>query len=194
MFNQFTKSWLSINIPLVNWNKRLKSFILEIWYTMSVFFPSLVILSIPSIILGDPLATNWNLIELITLMPFSFLIMALINKDFFVGQSVVHRQLGYQVIDLKTNQPASRVKCMLRNMTAPLWPIEGIFALVYPKRRLGDFIAGTTLIDVEASDPELILNEIRNIKFDRQTKLTLLFSALWTMTFMILLDSRTGLV
>ena len=79
---------------------------------------------------------------------------------------------------------------MLRNFTAPLWPIEGVFALAYPKRRLGDFIAGTMLIEVEPSNPKLVLQEIRNVRFDSQTKLTLLFSVLWTLTLMILFDPR----
>ena len=119
--------------------------------------------------------------------------IALVNKDFFNGQSVVHRLLGYQVVDIRTNMPASKVKCMFRNVTAPLWPIEVIFILTYPKRRLGDFIAGTALIDVPASDPELILNEFKSVTFDIQTRLTLLLSVIWIVTLMILFDPRFGL-
>lgn len=190
MFNRLTTSYLNSDFWILRWNKRIKTIIVEMWYTLSVFVPYLMILIIPTMFLGDPFPKSFGLIDIIRLGPFCVLMTAIINKDFFNGQSVVHRRLGYQVVDIKTNQPASPLKCMLRNVTAPIWPIEGVFALAYPSRRFGDFIAGTVLIEVEPSDPELVLQEIRNVRFDRQTKLTLLFSVLWTLTFMILFEPR----
>jgi len=192
MFNRFVKLYLNSNPWIFQWNKRVKSAGLEMWYTLSVFFPYLVLLMIPKMIFGDPIPINFEWTDLLTLIPFSLMMMALINKDFFNGQSVVHRFLGYQVVDARTNKPASKARCMIRNVTMPLWPIETVFILANPKRRLGDFIAGTILIDIEASDPELILNDIQNIKFDKQTKLTLLLSVSWTLTFMIAFDPRIG--
>jgi len=193
LFNRFVKLYLNSNPWFLQWNKRVKSAGLEMWYTLSVFFPYLVILMIPTMIFGDPNPINLELIDLLSLIPFSLMMIALVNKDLFNGQSVVHRLLGYQVVDIKTNKPASKVKCMLRNVTAPIWPIEAIFILAYPKRRLGDFIAGTTLIEVPTSDPELIISEIKNLTFDNQTRLTLLFSVIWIVTFMILFDPRIRL-
>ena len=160
------------------------------WYTLSIFFPFLIIAMIPTICFGNLNQTNFMGTNFISLIPFCFIMIALINKDIFGGQSAVHRQLGYQVIDIKTNKQASKVKCMLRNVTAPLWPIEAFFLLSNPKRRLGDFIAGTSLMEVESSDPELILVEIRNAKFDRETKLTLLISIIWIIVFVLLFDPR----
>jgi hypothetical protein len=116
------------------------------------------------------------------------MMVALINKDFFGGQSIVHRHLGYKVVEVKTNERASKLKCMLRNVTAPLWIIEVVFLLVNPKRRLGDIIAGTSLIEIEATDPELILTEIKNAKFDYEVKLTLLISIIWSIIFTLLFD------
>lgn len=171
----------------------MKSTGLELWYTLAIFFPYFVILMIPRMFFRDPNPTNVESVDLLSLIPFSILMIALVNKDFFNGQSVVHRLLGYQVVDIRTNMPASKVKCMLRNVTAPLWPIEVIFILTYPKRRLGDFIAGTALIDVPASDPELILNEFKSVTFDSQTRLTLLLSIIWIVTLMILFDPGIGL-
>ena len=190
MFNYFTKMYLNSNYSFLQWNKRIKSTILELWYTLSVFFPYVIILMIPSMILISPLQTNFAWTDLLSIIPFSLLMVALINKDIFNGQSVVHRRLGYLVVDSKTNVQASKIKCMLRNVTAPLWPIELIFLLASPKKRLGDFIAGTSLIEIKASDPELILTEIRNTKFDNDIKLTLAISIIWIIVYMLIFDPR----
>lgn len=120
--------------------------------------------------------TNFSWTEMITIIPFSLMIIALFNKDFFGGQSPVHRKLGYKVLDAKTNETASKIQCMIRNLTGPVWPIEAIFILVNPKRRLGDIIAGTILTEVPPTDPELILTDIKESTFDGQTRLTLLIS------------------
>jgi uncharacterized RDD family membrane protein YckC len=160
------------------------------WYTLSVFFPWVAIPLVLTMEFRDPMPTNFSWGELITLIPFTLMMIALYNKDFFGGQSAVHRKLGYKVLDVKTNETATKIQCMVRNLTAPIWMIEAIFILVNPKRRLGDIIAGTILVDVPASDPELILIEIRESKFDRQTKLTLLLSIVCVMAFNILFDPR----
>lgn len=163
------------------------------WYTLSVFFPYLAIPLFLIMMFGDPLPTDFEWTDLITLIPFSLMMIALFNKDFFNGQSVVHRKLGYKVLDVKTNETASKIQCMVRNLTGPIWPIEAIFILVTPKRRLGDIIAGTILVDVQISDPELILTDIKESKFDRQTKLTLLISVVCVAIFMVLFDPRLKL-
>lgn len=67
------------------------------------------------------------------------------NKDIFNGRSPAKRMLKMQVIDIKTGQAASPLKCLIRNLTIPIWPIEIIFVLINPKRRLGDFIAATRI-------------------------------------------------
>jgi uncharacterized RDD family membrane protein YckC len=117
--------------------------------------------------------------ETLSLIAFNLMMIVLINKDFCKGQSPVHRKLGYQVVDSKTNLPASKLKCMLRNVTAPVWPLEVIFFLAYPKRRLGDFIAGTSLVQVTPTDPESILEDIRNTSFDKDLLFTLVLSIIW---------------
>ncbi|MEQ1585204.1 MAG: hypothetical protein ABL895_04955 [Cyclobacteriaceae bacterium] len=73
---------------------------------------------------------------------------------------------------------------MLRNITAPLWMIEGIVTLFSPNRRLGDIIAGTRIVDVDKSDPKLILKDIYYTKYNGLTVLTLVLPVLilWTLT------------
>lgn len=190
MFNSFVKRYLNSNSWFLQWNKRIKSTNLEMLYTLSIFFPFLIITMFLTLSFDNLNQTNFKFTDLISLIPFCLMMIALLNKDFFGGQSAVHRLLGYQVIDFKTNKPANKMKCMLRNVTAPLWPIEAIFLIANPKRRLGDFIAGTCLVEVESADPELILNDIRNAKFDEETKKTLFISTIWIIVFIFLFDPR----
>jgi len=163
------------------------------WYTVSVFFPFVAIPLVIDMMYGDQIHSDFTWTELITIVPFNLMMIGLFNKDFFGGQSVVHRKLGYKVLDVKTKETGSKIQCMVRNLTGPIWPIEVIFLLVNSKRRLGDLIAGTILENVPASEPELILTDIKNSKFDRQTKLTLLISLISIATFTILTDPRIKL-
>jgi len=74
------------------------------------------------------------------------------NKDIFIGQSIAKRILGFQVLNNRTGQPAGPLRCLVRNFTILLWPIEVIASLVNIERRIGDYIAGTRL---GVSDPGL---------------------------------------
>ena len=193
MFNGLVRAYLNSDYWFLRLNKRVKSLTLEMWYTLSVFFPFLVISMVITTMFVDAFQTNFSWMELITIVPFSLMLIGLFNKDFFGGQSVVHRKLGYKVLDSKSNGTASKIQCMVRNLTGPIWPIEAVFILVNPKRRLGDIIAGTILVDVPASDPESILTDIKESTFDSQTKLTLLISVICVATFNILFDPRIKL-
>lgn len=77
---------------------------------------------------------------------------AYFNKDIFNGRSPAKRILKLQVIDIQTGQVANPLKCLVRNLTIPLWPLEVIFVLINPKSRLGDKIAGTRIDYVENPD------------------------------------------
>jgi len=72
-------------------------------------------------------------------------IMLMLNKDFFGGISPAKLLLKFQVLNNKTGQVASPLRCMLRNLTFLLAPVELIFVLIRPERRLGDYIAGTRI-------------------------------------------------
>src|SRR5687768_15379091 len=190
MFNGFVRSYLDSNYRFLQLNKRATSLILEMWYTLSVFFPWMATPLVLTMVFGDPMRTSFTWTDLISIVPFSLMMIVLFNKDFFGGQSPVHRKLGYKVLDAKTNETASKIQCMTRNLTGPAWPIEVIFILLNPKRRLGDIIAGTRLAEVSPSDPESILMDIKEFKFDRQTQLTLLTSVVCVTVFNILFDPR----
>jgi len=64
-------------------------------------------------------------------------------KDCINGQSIAKRILKLQVLNAKDNQPASPLRCIVRNLLIPIWPLEVILTLINPEKRLGDRIAGT---------------------------------------------------
>ena len=75
------------------------------------------------------------------------------NKDFFNGRSPAKRILKAQVVNNRTNEVAGPLRCLIRNLTIPVWPIEVLFVLINPKRRLGDYIAGTRIENYDNSRP-----------------------------------------
>lgn len=98
------------------------------------------------------------------LMFFPFFIY--LNKDFLNGRSPAKRILGYQVLDRKTEEPASELQCFIRNLTICLiWPIEVIVGLISPERRIGDFLANTKVIVAEKKKIKSIWSELRNVRF-----------------------------
>ena len=74
-------------------------------------------------------------------------------KDCINGRSIAKRILKLQVIDNKTEQVASPLKCFLRNIFCIIWPVEVIVTLINPSRRIGDQVAGTKVVYY---DPTLV--------------------------------------
>lgn len=74
------------------------------------------------------------------------------NKDILDGRSPAKRTLKLQVVDNKTGLAATPIKCLIRNLTIALWPVEVIFVLINSHRRLGDKIAGTRIESVESPE------------------------------------------
>lgn len=71
-----------------------------------------------------------------------------LNKDAIKGKSLAKRILKQEVIDIKTGEIASPIKCFVRNILIILWPIEVIVVLASPSRRIGDLIAGTKVVNI----------------------------------------------
>ena len=70
-------------------------------------------------------------------------------KDSFAGRSIGKRVLKFQVINARTGQVASPLRCLMRNFFIILWPIEVIVTLISPQRRIGDFVAGTKVVNYD---------------------------------------------
>jgi uncharacterized RDD family membrane protein YckC len=72
-------------------------------------------------------------------------------KDCINGRSIAKRILKLQVVDNKTEQVASPLKCFVRNIFCIIWPVEVIVTLINPGRRIGDQVAGTKVVFYEPS-------------------------------------------
>ena len=105
------------------------------------------------------------------------------NKDLFNGQSPAKRILKLQVIDDMTGYPASPLKCLMRNCTMMFWPLEVLLLLKNPGKRLGDKIAGTSVVYTEnpgksaPNKPFVALSLVIAIAF-----FSLLFAPLWLLS------------
>jgi uncharacterized RDD family membrane protein YckC len=187
MFNKFVVSYLNNDSWFLRLNKRLKTFALEMWYMLSMFFPILATFLFLKMRLEDSTSKDFQLTDLLGVIPMPLVMTIILNKDFFNGQSVVHRKLGYKVLDSGTNETASKVQCFVRNLTAVIWPVEVVFVLISPKRRLGDILAQTMLVDVPISQPDLILAEIKEFELDQDAKLTFVVSVLFLVAYSALL-------
>jgi uncharacterized RDD family membrane protein YckC len=167
--------------------RRLRSMGTDFSFILSIFFPIILVIMMPSMILtfnnSNP-SIYLNLI--IGLIPFTMMTFAIINKDFYNGKSVAKRIHGYQIVDNKTNLVATEMQCMTRNLTLIIWPLEGLLVLFNPNRRLGDFIAGTKLIDSEKQDPETIIEEMRQLKTGVNYNRLIILSILFALFFEIL--------
>jgi uncharacterized RDD family membrane protein YckC len=177
IFNQVTRFTLVNQFHFLDWNKRIKAAVVDVFYTLLVLFISAMIFIMPLLILAPLVMDGDTASAYLYAFAFATLKMVILNKDYFSSQSVVHRFLGLRVVDARTDAPASKVKCMLRNITVALWPVEAIFLIVNPERRLGDLIAGTKVVETPPTDPELILNDMRVTKLDADADMALLISA-----------------
>jgi len=128
-----------------------------------------------------------------TSMEPSFMIYGLIlgfatyfNKDFFDGRSPAKRILKVQVVNHKTGEVADPLRCLLRNLTIPVWPLEVICVLINPHRRLGDYIAGTR---IEAYDPENTKKKRELRDYVLPISVGLLFTYLISLPFSLLYNS-----
>lgn len=119
----------------------LDHFIMSLIITM-IAFPVLFVGFDDSFGAEIPCATstiNWTLYIMIFASSLYF------NKDIIQGKSIAKRILNIEVVDIKTGEVASSLKCLIRNLTIVIWPIEIIVVLVSPSRRIGDFLAGTRI-------------------------------------------------
>ncbi len=62
------------------------------------------------------------------------------------GRSIGKRTVHLQIINNKTGYPASPVRNVMRGFGFILWPIEIFMLFLSPSRRIGDFIAGTRVV------------------------------------------------
>nr|WP_320022221.1 RDD family protein [uncultured Draconibacterium sp.] len=162
IFNFFTRQSFNGGFNTLQiFGRRLNSMSMDFSFMLGLVFPFFIILFMPIfIIIASSNDINVLFPMWIGIIPFSCITFLILNKDFYNAKSVAKRHFGYQIVDLKTNCPANELQCVIRNSTMIIWPVEVIASMFNSKRRLGDLIAGTKLIDIDKEDPELIMNEI----------------------------------
>ncbi|HET6252828.1 MAG TPA: RDD family protein [Puia sp.] len=79
----------------------------------------------------------------------AFIFSFYFNKDIYLGQSIGKRMLRFRVINKRTGEPAGPLRCLARNLPLVFWPLELILAMINVQERLGDYIAGTKLVNYE---------------------------------------------
>jgi len=133
--------------------ERLKSMLLD---DVIICFTVLPIFMIP-LIIADITESKWvsNIISLI-------LVGIYLHKDSLGGRSAAKRILGQIVINADTGEPASEVRCVVRNFTTIIWIFEVIVVLFIPSKRLGDFVANTKVVRTEKEDVKKIFQDIKD--------------------------------
>lgn len=138
----FTESREKPTIPL-----RLVSMFLDHFFTTFILTVSCGIILIPMFIFyHDTSSDKLSEIEIpmvITSLLFLIAFSFYFNKDIFNGRSIAKRILKLQIVDFKTREVASPVKCFIRNISLLIWPVEVVVTLFSPQRRIGDYMAGT---------------------------------------------------
>lgn len=179
-FNSFTKAFLGQVEDFPFLNRRLTAVMIDFMYSLAVFFPLWALVVIPAIFIGISLGDSFqpnSTMPIVGFLPYSLYIFVLINKDFFHGRSIAKRIKGYQVVDYKTEKVATEMQCMIRNLTVIIWPIEVLFLIISRRRRLGDILANTEVIDADELHPESILEDFEQINRNKD-RLKLIYSSI----------------
>lgn len=117
---------------------------LGILAAMMLFAWDLNSLGLDSDINRAEVIAKWAMITLLTIW---------VSKDVFGGRSIAKRALKQQLLNYKTEAVADPFLTLLRNLFSLIWPLEFVWALVNPERRLGDLVAGTKLVNYQGSQP-----------------------------------------
>jgi uncharacterized RDD family membrane protein YckC len=102
------------------------------------------------------------------------------NKDFFYGRSPGKYEAGLQVIDIKTGNPATSTQCLIRNITFIIAPIEMIYLLFSPERRIGDYLAKTKVLATEAEEAITFFRTSLDYQFTESSWLAFFTSVILT--------------
>lgn len=157
---------------------RLASMLLDHFImTFGIVIILFILAGIGLLLLGIP--TNADLPEWFMIIPIflgTMIFSIYLNKDAIRGKSPAKRILGLVIVDYKTGEIANPLKSFIRNLTLIFWPIEVIFSLFSPERRIGDHITGTKVI----SDDKTLKTEIKIGQIIISLIIGMLFMALIT--------------
>ena len=158
----------------INLGLRLSSMLVDHAVMSFTIVPPLIVLKLFIMLFGTAREFGPSPVETVA---FYFVMLVYLNKDFVNARSFAKRVLGFKVIDRSTGQPASELKCFLRNLTIPFWPVEVLVSLFSKSRRLGDLIANTKLEIADKVSPGTIFTELKSKRLTVNTFWTLLIGA-----------------
>lgn len=145
-----------MNANPVNIGTRLASMVLD-HFIMSLIM--VVPITIFTLATGTPFTTTkqpTTPAEMLGTGPMLYVMLVGLSiylcKDCIGSRSIAKRIIKHQVVDNKTNAPATPLQCLLRNFSVVFWPIEIFFVLISPERRLGDRVAGTRVVPFDRSN------------------------------------------
>ena len=95
------------------------------------------------------------------------------NKDFLNGKSIGKRIFGIQVQNLY-DQKASEWKSSMRNFL-PIIPLELLFTIFSPERRIGDRIAETKIGIQKEHNLKTISSELKNYRINKELIFGIIF-------------------
>jgi len=90
-----------------------------------------------------------------------------LNKDIINSRSIAKRLVGQIVVDSKTLKPASELKCLMRNFTMILWPIELLVVIFSPNKRIGDYLSGTKIVSNDKGKFSVIFQDLKQASFKK---------------------------
>jgi uncharacterized RDD family membrane protein YckC len=98
-----------------------------------------------------------------------------LNKDIAGGRSIGKRFLGYAVVNESDGRPPRMAVCFLRNVTGVIFPIELIYGLFSPAKKISDYFTKTKIVRAPAQEKYLIsfYNDIKDISYNDETRETL---------------------
>ena len=137
--------------------RRIASMLLDHFLMCILIIPPAIILTIISENIGLKMNDGMGFFV------FFLIVFIYLNKDFFKGKSPAKRILGYQVINRKTEKPATELQCFVRNLTICVaWPLEVVIGFINPQRRIGDFIANTKVVESEKEKLKTIWTDLKS--------------------------------
>ncbi|WP_121667983.1 RDD family protein [Mesonia aquimarina] len=137
--------------------RRIASMLLDHFIMCILIVPPAIIMTIISEKLGQRMNDGMGFFV------FFLFVFVYLNKDLFKGKSPAKRILGFQVINCKTEKPATELQCFVRNLTICVaWPLEVVIGFINPERRIGDFIANTKVVESEKEKLKSIWTDLKS--------------------------------
>lgn len=163
--------------------RRITSMLLDHMIVCFIILPPIIIFTL---FINKTVPSMKTTIDLFSI---SLIILVYFNKDFFRAKSAAKRLLGYQIIDVKTRKNASELQCFLRNLTILFaWPLEVVICFIYPRRRIGDFIANTTVIRGEEEKLKSIWLDVKSTTFKPSYVTILIIGCIYIYLFLSILN------